>query len=65
MDVLFTIKRLKEMSEEMQQELWLIFVDFTKAYDTVVRDWMWMAMREMGAPSTLLRKLQLSMRLHM
>ena len=50
MDVLFTIKRLKEMSEEMQQELWMIFVDFTKAYDTIVRERMWMVMREMGAP---------------
>ena len=56
MDVLFTIKRLKEMSEEMQQELWMIFVDFTKAYDTVVRERMWMVMREMGAPEHFIAK---------
>ena len=35
MDTLFTVKRLMEMSSEKQKELWLIFVDFTKAYDTV------------------------------
>ena len=56
MDVLFTIKRLKEMSEEMQQELWMIFVDFTKAYDTIVRERMWMVMREMGAPEHFIAK---------
>ena len=56
MDVLFTIKRLKEMSEEMRRVLWLIFVDFTKAYDTIIRERMWMVMREMGAPEHFIAK---------
>ena len=40
----------------MQQELWMIFVDFTKAYDTIVRERMWMVMREMGAPEHFIAK---------
>ena len=47
---LFTVKRLMEMSSEKQKELWLIFVDFTKAYDTVVRGRLWKVLQEMGAP---------------
>ena len=50
MDTLFTVKRLMEMSSEKQKELWLIFVDFTKAYDTVVRGRLWKVLQEMGAP---------------
>ena len=36
MDTLFAVKRLMEVSLEKQKELWLIFVDFTKAFNTAI-----------------------------
>ena len=52
------------MSSEKQKELWLIFVDFTKANKTVVRGRLWKVLQEMGRLGDLLTGSQLSIEIH-
>ena len=57
MDTLFTAKRLIEMSFEKQKELWLIFLNFTKASDAVVRGRLWRVLQEIGAPRNFVNRI--------
>ena len=53
-DMIFVVRQLQEKCREQHQNLYLAFVDLTKAFDTVNRDLLWNIQRRFGSPSTLL-----------
>ena len=40
-DAIFTLRQLQEKSIEQQRPLFMVFIDFTKAFDTVNRELLW------------------------
>jgi sorting nexin-29 len=47
-DHLFTLSQPQEKSEEWRQEVWFVFVDFRKAFDTVEHRCVWNALARQG-----------------
>ena len=56
-DVIFVARQLQEKCREQHQDLYLTFVDLTKAVDTVNRD-LWNILRKFGCPPTFIAMLQ-------
>ena len=44
-DMIFTARQLQEKCREQQKNLYLVFIDLTKAFDTVCRDSLWALLR--------------------
>ena len=42
-----------EKAKEFQKNIYLCFIDYTKAFDCVDHDKLWKALREMGIPDHL------------
>ena len=61
-DHIHTLRAYLAARREHQQDTHLIFVDFQKAYDTVIREVLWERMREMGIPHKLIRMAQVMSR---
>ena len=57
-DMIFVALQLQEKCCEQHQELYLAFVDMTKAFDTVNRDLLWNILRKFGCPPTFIAILQ-------
>ena len=51
-DHLFVLTLLGEMFEEYRRPLWIIAVDFRKAFDSVCQQSLWQAMLSQGVPNT-------------
>ena len=49
-DMIFTARQLQEMSREQHQNLYMVFIDIKKAYDTVNREMLWNIMHKFGCP---------------
>ena len=49
-DMIFTIRQLQEKCQEQNVDLYMTFVDLTKAFDTVSRDGLWNLMAKFGCP---------------
>ena len=49
-DMVFAARQLQEKSMEQHQDLYMTFVDLTKAFDTVSRDGLWKIMSKFGCP---------------
>ena len=49
-DMIFVARQLLEKAREQRQDLYLAFVDLTKAYDTVNREMLWKIMVKCGYP---------------
>ena len=50
----FVVRQLAEKAIEHQSQQFLIFVDLRKAYDSVPRDALWLAMEKLGVPESLI-----------
>ena len=50
-DMIFTARQLKEKCQEQNVDLYMTFVDFTKAFDTVSREGLWKSMTKFGCPA--------------
>ena len=50
-DHINTLRLIIEQSAEYRSDLHLVFVDFEKAFDSVDRDGLWMALRRRGIPN--------------
>ena len=50
-DMIFTARQLQEKCQEQNVDLYLSFVDLTKAFDTVNRQGLWKIMANFGCPS--------------
>ena len=57
-DMIFVARQLQKKCREQHQDLYLAFVDLTKAYDTVNRDLPWNVLRKFGCPPTFIAILQ-------
>lgn len=50
MDMVFTVRQLQEKCREQQRELYAVFVDLKKAFDSVDRPALWEALVKIGCP---------------
>ena len=53
-DMIFSIRQLTEKAVEHRAKQYLIFVDLTKAYDSVPREALWVALGKLGVPNQLI-----------
>ena len=49
-DMIFTARQLQEKCQEQNEDLYMTFVDLTKAFDTVSRDGLWKIVTKFGCP---------------
>ena len=49
-DMIFTARQLQEKCQEQNVDLYMTFVELTKAFDTVSRDGLWKSMATFGCP---------------
>ena len=54
-DTIFTLSQLQEKAIEQQQALYVVFVDFAKAFDTVDRDTLWNVLELYGCPEKIVK----------
>ena len=57
-DMIFFARQQQEKCREQHQDLYLAFVDLTKAFYTVNRDLLWNILRKFGCPPTFIAILQ-------
>ena len=57
-DMIFVARQLQEKCCEQHQDLYMAFVDLTKAFDTVNRDLLWSILRKFGCHPTFIAILQ-------
>ena len=53
-DMIFVVCQLVEESWEHQAKLFLLFIDLRKAYDSVPRAAMWLALGKLGVPDSII-----------
>ena len=53
-DMTFVVRQLAEKAIEHRTQQFLVFVDLMKAYDSVPREALWMAMKKLGVPGHLI-----------
>jgi len=49
-DMVFTLRQIQEKCREQNQNLYIMFVDLTKAFDTVSREGLWSILSKLGCP---------------
>ena len=52
-DMIFATRQLQEKCKEQHQNLYMMFVDLTKAFDTVNREGLWAILGKLGCPPKL------------
>lgn len=57
-DPIFTLRQLQEKSIEQQRPLYMVFIDFTKAFDSVNRELLWKLLAHYGCPDTFVKIMQ-------
>ena len=58
-DMIFTLQCIIEKCLEYNAELWTVFVDFRKAFDSVHRESLWAILRHYGIPQKIVSLIQL------
>ena len=53
-DIIYTVRQLMK-SYEHEAKVWFIFIDLKKAYDSVPREALWLALEKLGIPDSLIR----------
>ena len=48
--MIFTARQVQEKCQEQNEDLYMTFVDLTKAFDTVSRNGLWKIMAKLGCP---------------
>ncbi len=51
-DMIFSARQVQEKCVEQNKDLYAVFIDLTKAFDTVNRDGLWKLLRKFGCPET-------------
>ena len=54
-DMIFTVRQLVEKSWEHAAKSYLTFIDLKKAYDSVPREAMWLALKKLGVPAEVIQ----------
>lgn len=60
-DQIFTLRQILEKTREFQIDTYHLFIDFMKAYDSIIRDELYSAMMELGIPKRLIRLCQMTL----
>ena len=53
-DMIFALRQVAEKVRERNHELYMVFVDLTKAFDTVNRNALWKVLKKLGIPDNML-----------
>ena len=56
--MVITLRQLQEKTVEQQQRLYMVFIDLSKAFDTVDRSTLWTLLRRYGCPETFVKIIQ-------
>ena len=51
-DMIFSVRQLQEKCRERNLDLYMVFIDLTKAFDTVNREGLWKILKKIGCPDT-------------
>ena len=57
-DMIFSIRQLQEKCREQQQDLYILFLDLTKAFDTVSREGLWQILPKIGCPPKMVQMIR-------
>ena len=57
-DMIFSLRQIQEKAIEQYQELYIVFIDFRKAFDSVDRDMLWRVLRRFGCPEHFVRMIE-------
>ena len=57
-DQIFTLRQLAEKYEEFGKELYVCYIDFRKAFDSIWRKGLWNVMRHLGYPEKIVKILE-------
>src|ERR1044072_9099973 len=57
-DMIFAARQIQEKCREQQNDLYTLFIDLTKAFDTVSRDGLWKVLRKFGCTEKFTKILQ-------
>ena len=57
-DQIFTLGQLAEKYEEFGKELYVCYIDFRKAFDSIWRKGLWNVMRHLGYPEKIVKILE-------
>lgn len=49
-DMIFTVRQIQEKCREQHRDLYMVFIDLTKAFDTVNREGLWQILKKIGCP---------------
>ncbi|KAL6475004.1 hypothetical protein MHYP_G00160440 [Metynnis hypsauchen] len=49
-DMIFAVRQVQEKCKEQNKDLYAVFIDLTKAFDTVNREALWMILQRLGCP---------------
>ena len=58
-NIIFKIRRLQEKCQKQRKYLFQMFIDLTKAFDTVNRKALWLILGKLGCPEKLISILNL------
>ena len=58
-DMIFTIRQLQEKCQKQRRNLFQVFIDLTKAFDTVNREALWLILGKLRCPEKLISILKL------
>ena len=56
--MIFTARQLQEKCQKQNEDLYMTFVDLTKAFDTVSREGLWKIMAKFGCPAKFIARVQ-------
>ena len=56
--MIFACKQIQEKCIEQHRDLYMLFIDLTKAFDTVSREHLWIVLRKFGCPNKLVNIIQ-------
>ncbi|PFX23720.1 LINE-1 retrotransposable element ORF2 protein [Stylophora pistillata] len=59
-DMIFAVRQVQEKCREQNMDLYAVYVDLTKAFDTVNRAAMWTALQKLGCPRKFVTLIRLS-----
>ena len=52
-DMIFSLRQIQEKAREQNKPLYMLFIDLTKAFDTVNREALWHVLSKVGVPDNL------------
>ena len=55
LDMIFSLRQVSEKAREKNQELYMVFIDLTKAFDTVNRTALWKILKKLGIPDNMIK----------